>query len=240
MLWTGDVDHIDCGQTYYQMGNFICNATQKQLYAYKPDDGANMVPDLAEGDPQVSEDGKTVTIKIKPGVKYSPPYNKEVTSADVKYAIERGFFTLGGHRLHAVLLRGPRGAKIGVKPGTEIEGIETPDDQTLVLNFKRAVGGVMASGALAYGATAPVPKDYAAKFDAKTPSTYGENQLATGPYMIENDASGKAIGYEPRQAHPPGPQPELGQVDWTSSPRTSTRSTTSRATTIRAWPRAAS
>ena len=43
VLWSGDVDHIDCGQTYYQMGNFICNATQKQLYSYKPDDGANMV-----------------------------------------------------------------------------------------------------------------------------------------------------------------------------------------------------
>ena len=65
------------------------------------------------------------------------------------------------------------------------------------MKFTRAVGGVMASGALAYGATAPVPKEYAAKFDAKTPSTYGENQLATGPYMIENDAAGKAIGYDP-------------------------------------------
>ena len=42
-----------------------------------------------------------------------------------------------------------------------------------------------------------MPEEYAAKFDAKTPSTYGENQLATGPYMIENDPSGKAIGYDP-------------------------------------------
>ena len=93
VLWTGDVDHIDCGQTYYQMGNFICNATQKQLYAYKPDDGTTLVPDLADGDPQVSSDGKTVTVKIKSGVKYSPPYQDHtVTSADVKYAIERGFF----------------------------------------------------------------------------------------------------------------------------------------------------
>ena len=55
----------------------------------------------------------------------------------------------------------------------------------------------MASGALAYGATVPVPEAYAAKFDDETPSTYGENQLSTGPYMIENDAQGKAIGYEP-------------------------------------------
>ena len=35
-----------------------------------------MVPDLADGDAQVSEDGKTVTVKIKAGVKYSPPYRQ--------------------------------------------------------------------------------------------------------------------------------------------------------------------
>src|SRR6201989_2521028 len=93
VLWSGDVDHIDCGQTYYQMGYFICNATQKNLYAYKPDDGTTPVADLADGDPQVSADGKTVTVKIKSGVKYSPPYDSHtVTSADIKYAIERGFF----------------------------------------------------------------------------------------------------------------------------------------------------
>ena len=32
-----------------------------------------------------------MTIKISPNVKYSPPVNRAVTSADVKYAIERGF-----------------------------------------------------------------------------------------------------------------------------------------------------
>ncbi len=53
------------------------------------------------------------------------------------------------------------------------------------------------SGALAYGATAPVPEAYAAKYDKQTPSTYGEHQLATGPYMISNDASGAATGYQP-------------------------------------------
>src|SRR3954452_13781215 len=197
VLWTGDVDHIDCGQTYYQMGNFICNSTQKQLYAYKPDDGTTLVPDLADGDPQVSEDGKTVTIKIKAGVQYSPPYSKDVTSKDVKYAIERGFFSSVASGFTQSYYADLEGAKINSKPGSTISGIETPDDQTVVLKFKRALGGVMASGALAYGATAPVPEAYAAKFDAKTPSTYGENQLSTGPYMIENDASGKAVGYEP-------------------------------------------
>ena len=89
------------------------------------------------------------------------------------------------------------GAKVGANPGTAINGITTPDDKTLVLHFKRAVGGVMAAGALANAVTAPVPEAYAKPFDAKPASTYGEHQLATGPYMIANDATGKAIGYQP-------------------------------------------
>ena len=179
------------------MGLFICSSTQKSLYSYKPDDPINMQPDLAEGPPEVSEDGKTVTIKIKQGVKYSPPYNEEVTSADVKYAIERGFFNSVANGFTTSYFGDLEGAKVGVDAGTKISGITTPDDYTVVLKFKRPVGGVMAAGALAYPATAPVPEKYAKEFDAEPQTTYGENQLATGPYMIENDASGKAIGYDP-------------------------------------------
>ena len=41
------------------------------------------------------------------------------------------------------------GAKVGVKAGTKISGHHDAGRQTLVLKFKRAVGGVMAAGALA-------------------------------------------------------------------------------------------
>ena len=41
--------------------------------------------------PEISDDGKTVTVKIKKGMKYSPPRQPEVKAKDVKYAIERGF-----------------------------------------------------------------------------------------------------------------------------------------------------
>ena len=44
----------------------------------------------------------------------------------------------------------------------------------------------------------PVPKEFAEKYDEKTPSTYGEGYAVyTGPYMVESDAEGKAIGYDP-------------------------------------------
>ena len=41
MLWTDDVDNIDPGITYYQMGYMVGYATQRPLYSYKPEDGEN-------------------------------------------------------------------------------------------------------------------------------------------------------------------------------------------------------
>jgi peptide/nickel transport system substrate-binding protein len=194
-LWTDDVDFIDPGKTYYQMGFTITFATQKALYGYKPDSSDKAVPDLADGDPEISEDGKTVTVKIKKGVKFSPPVNREVTSKDVKYGIERGFFNTVNNGYAGAYFGNIDGAKVASKPGTKIKGIETPDDQTIVFHDTKGTGGVLA-GALALTLAAPVPEEYAKKFDAKNPSTYGQNQVATGPYMVENNSAGKAIGYK--------------------------------------------
>jgi peptide/nickel transport system substrate-binding protein len=195
MLWTDDVDNIDPGITWYQMGYMVSYATQRPLYSWKPDDGETPVPDLAESDPQISSDGKTVTVTIRDGVRFSPPVNREVTSKDVKYAIERGFFNTVNNGYAGAYFGDVVGAEPGAKPGAEIAGIRTPDDRTIVFRLKRGTGGVLA-GALALPLSAPVPEEYAAKLDAKNPSMYGQNQVATGPYMIENDPSGKAVGYE--------------------------------------------
>jgi len=199
MLWQGDVDYSDCGQSYYQSGYTICYATQRPLYSYKPNNSTDMVPDLAAAPPEVSQDGKTVTVKIRPDVKFSPPVNRLVTSKDVKYAMERMFFSTvaTGYSFYFTDIQG---AKTGVKPGTTVDGLQTPDDTTLVIKLSKPTGGVLAAGALALLATAPVPEDYAAKFDKETPTTYGENQVATGPYMIENNVEGKAIGYQPQKS----------------------------------------
>jgi peptide/nickel transport system substrate-binding protein len=195
VLFTDDVDFIDPGQTYYSVGFMIAMATQKPLYNWNPDDAETPVPDLAEGEPEIAEDGKTVTVKIKKGVKFSPPVNREVTSKDVKYAIERAFFDSVANGYAGAYFGNLIGAKAGAKAGTEIPGIETPDDQTIVFKLSKPTGGVLA-GALGLTISAPVPEEYAREFDREAPSTYGQHQVATGPYMIENDAEGRAVGYE--------------------------------------------
>jgi peptide/nickel transport system substrate-binding protein len=195
--YAGDTDNIDPGITYYQYGMNIAYATQRPLYSYKPDDAKNFQPDLAESAPQISADGKTVTVKLRAGVKFSPPVNREVTSKDVKYGIERGFLkTVNGPYVGAYM-----GDMIGLdayKSGKakDISGLQTPDDHTLVIKLSRPRGAIVA-GCLSMPASAPVPEEYAAKFDKQQPSTYGQHQVATGPYMVQNDSSGKITGFKP-------------------------------------------
>jgi peptide/nickel transport system substrate-binding protein len=44
----------------------------------------------------------------------------------------------------------------------------------------------------------PVPKEYASKFDSKTPSTYDQYVTFTGPYLVQNDPkTGKVTGRVP-------------------------------------------
>jgi peptide/nickel transport system substrate-binding protein len=195
VISNGDFIDIDCGKAYYQYDYQLCYATQRPLYSYKPGDQENVQPDLAAGPPEIAEDGKSLTIKIKPNIKFSPPLNRAVTSKDVKYAIERMFFETVNTGYAAPYLGDIVGAKPQAKAGTKLEGLETPDDQTLVIKLSKPSAAVV-YGALSLPGSAPVPEELAAKHDAKNPSTYRLYQVATGPYMIEQDESGKAVGYK--------------------------------------------
>lgn len=195
MLAGSDVDFLDPGHTYFTQGYMVAYPTQRTLYSFKPQDSAKPVADLAEGDPEISADKKTITVKIKSGVKFSPPVDREVTSKDVKYAFERFFsVNVGGQygSYFASIEGAPASPTKGVKP---ISGIETPDDNTIVFHLKDAAA-VGVAAALVMPITAPVPEEYAKKFDAKNPSTYNTHLVATGPYMVKNDAEGNTVGYK--------------------------------------------
>lgn len=195
VLSGGDVDFMDPGKTYYSYAFGIMNALHRGLFAYLPGDTGKPVPDLAADDAEIAPDGKTVTVKLKEGVMFSAPVKRAVTSKDVKYAIERAF-TANVANGYA---RAYFGDLVGApkEPGDyeEIDGIQTPDDQTIVFKLTKGTGATLA-GALVMPISMPVPKEFAQKYDRKKPSTYGEEfAVFTGPYKVESDAQGKQTGY---------------------------------------------
>jgi peptide/nickel transport system substrate-binding protein len=195
-LASGDVDYVDPGQTYYAFGYMLHYAVNRTLYSYGPGDTAKPRPDIADGEPQISADQKTITVKLKPGIKFAPPVNRAVTSKDIKYAFERAFSAHVPSPYATVYFKDIVGAPS--KPGDikDISGIETPDDSTIVFHLKTPSAALI-SQALAMPISTPVPEEYAKPFDAKTPSTYDQYVAFTGPYMYKNDANGKLVGRKP-------------------------------------------
>jgi peptide/nickel transport system substrate-binding protein len=198
VISSGDVDYIDPGAAYYQYSYMIDYALDRPLLSWPPDETQRPQPDLAESE-DLSSDGKTLTFKLKSGIKYSPPVNREVTSADVKYAIERALLPGVANGYVAAYLGDLEGfkeaeaaAKENPTQAPDISGIETPDDGTIVFHLTQSTG-LTAEQALSLPISSPVPEEYAKKYDAENPSTYGENQVNVGPYMLKSYSPGKEI-----------------------------------------------
>jgi peptide/nickel transport system substrate-binding protein len=190
VLQETDFEHLDPGIAYFSVDYAVVFATQRPLYSQKPNETTE-TPDMAEGMPEVSSDGKTVTVHIKSGIHFSPPVNREVTSEDVAYAIERGKNPNVANPYIESYFKAIEGEPKAT--GGPIKGIETPNKHEIVFHLTEAKGQLVAD-ALLLPLTAAVPKEYAEKFDKNKPSNYAAYEVATGPYMLKNNAEGKVLG----------------------------------------------
>ncbi len=191
-----DFESIDPGIAYFSIDYEAMYATQRPLYSYRPNTFAAPSPDMASGPAEISSDAKTITVHIRHGVHFSPPVNREVTSADVAYGIERGANPSVANpyfESYFSSLEGFSKAKGGPFPG-----ITTPDKYTIVFHLSQPNAQIVLD-ALVLPLSAPVPQEYAKKYDARKPSEYGNYQVATGPYMFKANGEGKVlgIGYQP-------------------------------------------
>src|ERR1700730_13321255 len=186
-----EFENIDPGLAYYNVDYEVMFAKQRPLYSNKPNTYTEKSPDMAESQPELSADAKTVTVHLRKGIHFSPPVNREVTSQDVAYAIARGANENVANPYFPTYFKAVEGAPQA--KGGPIKGIVTPDKYTIVFHLSEPKGRILAES-LVLPLTAAVPKEYAEKFDKHKPSDYGNNQVATGPYMFKNDKSGKVLG----------------------------------------------
>lgn len=185
-------EHLDPGQSYFQIDYLVVDAVQSPLYMFTPVSPGKPVAISADGDPQVSSDGKTVTVKLKQGLKWSPPLNREITSDDVKYAFERMFNpnVPNGYAGSYFPIVGAENSK-----GGPISGISTPDKYTIVFKLKSDYGATFAQ-ALTLPGSSPVPRELATPMDKKNPTAYDADptkQAFAGPYMIDTYKAGREI-----------------------------------------------
>jgi len=186
----GDWDSLDPADTYYGYSwNFVRNYGRTlTMFAPAPGQGGvELIPDLAETLGVPSDDAKTWTYKIRPGVKFED--GTPVTSKDVKYGVERSLdketFPNGPTYFNDFLdLQGytspyqdPSPDKLGLK------AIETPDDQTIIFHLNQPFSGFDYFAMLPATIPVPVAKD--------TGSKYKEHVISTDPYKFESNNLGK-------------------------------------------------
>lgn len=191
-----DFEHLDPGQAYFQLDYQITDATERSLYSYKPNTFKESTPDMAAGPAKISDANKLITIDIRKGVHFSPPVNREVTAADEVYAIDRIANPNVANPYYLGYLESVEGMKDA--KGGPIPGVKATGKYTLQIKLTEPQAAiVVASMVLPY--TAPVPEEYAKKFDAKKPSEYANYMVATGPYMLKANGEGKVlgVGYQP-------------------------------------------
>ena len=144
--------------------------------------GTRLMPDLAERVPAPTNGGRTYTFTLRRGVRFGPPVNRAITSADVRYALERLARPHPGLQdgLYFDVLRGFDAYRSG--RARTISGIRTPDARTIAFELTRPASEF--PYALTLPAAAPAPREVAGCFTDK-PEGYGFDVVSSGPYMIE-------------------------------------------------------
>jgi peptide/nickel transport system substrate-binding protein len=195
-----DLDSVDAVNQYYAYSWNFSRYYARPLMAYKvgaPGSASTqLVPGLAASMPTVSADGKTWTVKIRTGLKFSN--GEDITSKNVKYAIERAYaidsVNPAGPEYWPALLTdptypGPYKDKAADHLG--LTAIETPDDSTLVFHLQKQYADF--DYVLTIPQTAPVPIDVDQNSKTGGVNYTGTSVVSSGPYMISAYTAGKDI-----------------------------------------------
>src|SRR3954471_1941215 len=132
-------------------------------YLMRLDENLGVQPDLADGMPTTSADGKTVTVKIRSGVKF---HNGDpLTSADVKYTFDRIIDT--------------KTAAVARSFFADVDNITAPDATTVVFNLKTPNAALLAY--MAHPNSGIVSKKIG---EANADLSKKETAIGSGPFKL--------------------------------------------------------
>jgi ABC-type transport system substrate-binding protein len=187
---------LDPQAIYDEYSAKVCNAIFDPLYTYdyfaRP---AKLVPNTADGLPQITDGGRTFTIRVRPGIYFAshPAFGgnkRELTAHDYVYSIKRIF----DPKIRSYYLYVFENRLVGLDPvlalarktgrldyDAPIEGLKALDKYTLQIRMKDPDFSI--PHWLASVATAAVAKEVVvAKGDAS--GRVMEDPVGTGPYKL--------------------------------------------------------
>jgi peptide/nickel transport system substrate-binding protein len=165
----------------------------RTLYGYNlagpPEKKTDPVPDIASGPPQVSADRRTYTFTLRPGVRYAPPVNREVTATDFITAMQRLYDkqTPSYGQQYADLIAGA--TAFGAGKAGRIAGLAAPDPRTLQITLDQPAEDFLSILTLSF--FAPVPGEHAAEYAVG--DNYDGYVVGSGPYTPATYIPGETV-----------------------------------------------
>ncbi|TWG05528.1 peptide/nickel transport system substrate-binding protein [Streptomyces brevispora] len=185
-------EDFDPARLYTSGGGNVPSLVFRTLTTRNREDGAagsKVVPDLATDLGRPSKNATVWTYTLKDDLKYED--GTAITSADIKYGIERSFAAelSGGAPYLRDWLIGGAGYQGPYKDKKGLDSIETPDAKTIVFHLNKPEGEFPFLATQTQ--TTPVPK-------AKDTGTkYEEHPLSSGPYkVVTNEGDGERLVLE--------------------------------------------
>ncbi|MFD0024460.1 ABC transporter substrate-binding protein [Streptomyces sp. NPDC058382] len=185
-------EDFDPGRLYTSGGGNVPSLVFRTLTTRNREDGAagaKVVPDLATDLGRPSKNATVWTYTLKDDLKYED--GTAITSADIKYGIERSFAAelSGGAPYLRDWLIGGADYQGPYKDKKGLDSIETPDAKTIVFHLNKPEGEFPFLATQTQ--TSPVPK-------AKDTGTkYEEHPISSGPYkVVKNEGDGERLTLE--------------------------------------------
>ncbi|WP_327273061.1 ABC transporter substrate-binding protein [Streptomyces sp. NBC_01224] len=185
-------EDFDPARLYTSGGGNVPSLVFRTLTTRNREDGAagaKVVPDLATDLGTPSKNATVWTYTLKDGLKYED--GAAITSADIKYGIERSFAAelSGGAPYLRDWLIGGADYQGPYKDKKGLDSIETPDAKTIVFHLNKPEGEFPFLATQTQ--TTPVPK-------AKDKGTkYEEHPISSGPYkVVKNEGDGERLVLE--------------------------------------------
>ena len=143
------------------------------LYKFDPNDLTKVIPDVADGSPQVSTDKLTVTVKLRQDVKFHD--GSPLTSEDVKATYDKIIFPNTGAGQSS-----PRAGAYAV-----VSAVNAPDKSTAEFKLKYPSASFLTNLA------SPWNFIYSAAKLKADPRWYEKNIMGTGPFTYVSNTKGQ-------------------------------------------------
>jgi peptide/nickel transport system substrate-binding protein len=176
----------------------------------KYDDNGNFIPDLATEVPSyanggLSKDGKTITIHMHPGLRWSD--GAPLTSKD-------WMFTYSA-------VRNPLNNVKTLFGWDDIASANAPNDTTIVVHLKQPNSTIMGLFAFDGAAYPPLPAHILASLPDINRAPFNGKPISSGPFILQQWNHGSSLVFVPNKYYYRGP-PHLKKIIWKVIPNGNT------------------